>query len=34
MSKQLLLYPPTQPSIENELLLWIEEEEGDEVYSA
>ena len=32
MSKKSVLYPPTQPSLENELPLWLEEEEEDEVY--
>ena len=32
MSKQLVLYPPTQPSLEHDLPLWLEEEEEDEVY--
>ena len=34
MSKQLVLYPPTQPSLEHDLPLWLEEEEEDEAYSA
>eukprot|EP00253_Pinus_taeda_P001941 PITA_01941 len=34
MSKQLVLYPPAQPSLENDLHLWLEEEEKYEVYSA
>ena len=34
MSKQLVLYPPAQPSLEHDLPLWLEEEEKDEVYSA
>ena len=34
MSKQLVLYPPAQPSLEHDLPLWLEEEEEDEVYSA
>ena len=33
MSKQLVLYPPSQPSLEHDLPLWLEEEEEDEVYS-
>lgn len=33
MSKQLVLYPPAQPSLEHELPLWLEDEEEDEVYS-
>ena len=33
MSKQLVLYPPVQPSLEHDLPLWLEEEEEDEVYS-
>jgi len=32
LSKQLVLYPPTQPSLEHDLPLWVEEEEEDEVY--
>ena len=31
MSKQLVLYPPSQPSLENDLSLWLEEGEEDEV---
>jgi len=27
LSKQLVLYPPAQPSMEHELPLWLEEEE-------
>ena len=34
LSKQLVLYPPAQPSLEHDLPLWIEEEEYDEVYLA
>ena len=34
LSKQLVFYPPVQPSLENELPLWLEEEEEDEVYSS
>jgi len=34
MSKQLVLYPPAQLSLEHDLPLWLEEEEEDEVYSA
>ena len=34
MSKQLVLYPPTQPSIEHDLHLWLGEEEEDKVYSS
>jgi len=34
MSKQLVLYPPTQPYLEHYLPLWLEEEEKDEAYSA
>ena len=34
MSKQLVIYPPSQPSLEHDLPLWLEEEEEDEVYSA
>ncbi|MCY6488268.1 hypothetical protein, partial [Actinobacillus pleuropneumoniae] len=34
LSKQLVLYPPTQPSLEHDLPLWLEEEEEDEFYSA
>ena len=33
VSKHLVLYPPTQPSLEHDLPLWLEEEEEDEVYS-
>ena len=33
MSKQLVIYPPTQPSLEHDLPLWMEEEEEYEVYS-
>lgn len=33
MSKQLVLYPPTQPLLEHDLPLWLEEEDEDEVYS-
>ena len=33
-SKQLALYPPTQPSMEHDLPLWVEEAEEDEVYSS
>jgi len=33
MSKQLVLSPPAQPSLENDLPLWLEEEVEDEVYS-
>ena len=33
MSKQLVLYPPAQPSLEHDLPLWVEEEEEDEIYS-
>ena len=33
MSKQLVLYPPAQPSLEHDLPLWLEEEEEDEVCS-
>ena len=32
LSKQLVLYPPTQPSIEHDSPLWLEEEEEDELY--
>jgi len=32
MSKQLVLYPPAQPSLEHDLPLWFEEEEEDEGY--
>ena len=32
LSKQLVLYPPTQPSIEHELPLWLEEGEEEEFY--
>ena len=34
MSKQLVLYPPAQPSLEHDLPLWLEEGEEDELYSA
>ena len=34
MYKQLVLYPPSQPSLEHDLPLWLEEEEEDEVSSA
>jgi len=34
MSKQLVLYPPTQPLLEHDLPLWLEEEDEREVYSA
>ncbi len=34
MLRQLVLYPPTQPSLEHDLPLWLEEEEEDEVYSS
>eukprot|EP00253_Pinus_taeda_P022003 PITA_22003 len=34
MSKQLVLYPHAQPTLEHDLPLWLEEEEEDEVYSA
>lgn len=34
MSKQLVLYPPAQPSLEHDLPLWLEEGEEDDVYSA
>ena len=33
MFKQLVLYPPAQPSLEHDLPLWLNEEEEDEVYS-
>jgi len=33
MSKQLTLYPPSQPLLEHDLPLWLEEEDEDEVYS-
>jgi len=33
MSKQLVLYPPAQPSLEHDLPLWLDEGEEDEVYS-
>jgi len=32
MSKQLVLYPPTQPLLEHDLPVWLEEEDEDEVY--
>ena len=34
MSKQLVLYPPSQPSLKHELPLWLEEREEYEVYSS
>ena len=34
MSKQLVLYPPTQSSLEHYLPLWLEEKEEYELYSA
>ena len=34
MSKQLIFYPPTQPLLEHDLPLWLEEEDEDEVYFA
>ena len=34
LSKQLVLYPPSQPSLENDLPLCLEEEEEDEFYSS
>jgi len=34
MSKQLVLYPPSQPLLEHDLPLWLEKEDEDEVYSA
>jgi len=34
ISKQLVLYPPSQPLLEHDLPLWLEEEEEDEMYSA
>jgi len=34
MSKQLVLYPPSQPSLEHELPLWLEQEEEYEFYSS
>jgi len=34
MSKQLVLYPHAQPSLEHDFHLWLEEEEEDEVCSA
>ena len=34
MSKQLVLYPPAQPTLEHDLPLWLEEEEEYEVYFA
>ena len=33
LSKQLVLYPPSQPCIEYDLPLWLEEEENHEIYS-
>ena len=32
LSKQLVLYPPTQPSIDHDLPIWLEDEE-DELYN-
>lgn len=32
LSKQLVLYPPAQPSIEHDLPLWLEEGEEEEFY--
>ena len=32
LSKQLVLYPPTQPSIDHDLPIWLENEE-DELYN-
>ena len=32
LSKQLVLYPPTQLSIDHDLPIWLEDEE-DEVYN-
>ena len=34
MSKQSILYRPAQPLLEQDLPLWLEEEDEDEVYSA
>ncbi len=34
MSKQLVLYPPAQPTLDYDLPLWLEEEVEDEVYYA
>ena len=34
MSKQLVLYPSTQPLLKHDLPLWLEEGDEDEVYSA
>ena len=34
MSKPLILYPPSQPLLEHDLPLWLEEEDEDEKYSA
>ena len=34
MSKQLVWYPPAQPSLEHDSPLRLEEEEEDELYSA
>ena len=33
MSKQLVLYPLTQPLLEHNLPLWLEEEYEDQIYS-
>jgi len=33
MSKQLVLYHPSQPSLKHDLPLWLEQEEEDELYS-
>ena len=29
LSKQLVLYPPAQPSIDHDLPIWLEDEEDD-----
>ena len=34
VSKHFVLHPPSQPSLEHDLPLWLEDEEEDEVYSA
>jgi len=34
MSKQLVIYPPSQPLLEHDLPFWLEEEDEDEVYFA
>lgn len=34
LSKQFVLYPPSQPSLEHDSPLWLEYEEEDETYSS